>query len=149
LFGLMQAARPPHHNPKTVPSETIFAQTSMPADVKAYLGSACRDCHTNDTVWRFYSRIAPVLWLQSADVWAGRFHVDFSRWDRFTPAQKDDRLKGICDMVRQGKMPLWYYKPLHPDTWFPPKGIAAHVCAWTAAERKKLGVAAAPGSPEM
>jgi len=149
LFGLMQFARTPHDNPRTIPSQTIFAETSMPPDVKAYIGSACRDCHTHDTVWRFYSNFAPVLWLQSADVWAGRFHMDLSRWSQYTPAQKDDRLKGICDLVRKGKMPLWYYKPLHPDTWFPSGTLIDHLCAWTEAERKKLGAPPAAGRPEM
>jgi hypothetical protein len=139
IFGLMQFARPPRNNPRTVASQTIFAQTSMPAGVKSYLGSVCRDCHSHDTVWRFYSNFAPVLWLQAADVWAGRFQMDLSRWGAFTTAQKEDRLKGICNQVREGKMPLSYYKPLHPDTWHLSKTLVDHLCEWTEAERKKLG----------
>jgi hypothetical protein len=42
---------------------------------------ACFDCHSNETVWPWYSNIAPVSWLVYRDVAEGRQHINFSEWD--------------------------------------------------------------------
>ena len=69
---------------------------------------ACRDCHSNETVWPWYSYVAPVSWLVSSDVNEGREHLNVSDWDR--PDQHGDE---AAEMVREGDMPLWFYLPLH------------------------------------
>ena len=43
---------------------------------------ACYDCHSNETVWPWYSNVAPVSWLVYADVKSGRETLNFSEWDR-------------------------------------------------------------------
>ncbi len=39
---------------------------------------ACFDCHSNETVWPAYSRVAPVSWLIQHDVAEGRAVLNFS-----------------------------------------------------------------------
>ena len=114
-FVLMQVIRPEQYNPSIDPAQTIETQTHMPADVANILNRACRDCHTDATVWKWYGNIAPFSWLLIADVNSGRVHMDFSQWSKLSEAQHEDRLKGICDEVQSGGMPLWYYRPLHPE----------------------------------
>jgi len=41
---------------------------------------ACFDCHSNETVWPWYSSIAPVSWLVQRDVDEGREKLNFSDW---------------------------------------------------------------------
>src|SRR6185312_12833385 len=41
----------------------------------------CFDCHSNETVWPWYSSIAPISWLIQRDVNQGRAHLNFSEWD--------------------------------------------------------------------
>ena len=41
---------------------------------------ACFDCHSNETVWPWYSNIAPVSWLVAQDTYEGRDHLNFSDW---------------------------------------------------------------------
>ena len=43
-----------------------------PAEVMTVLERACYDCHSNETVWPAYSRVAPVSWLVARDVQEGR-----------------------------------------------------------------------------
>jgi hypothetical protein len=125
-------------NPRVNPAQTIEAQTQMPKEVADILHRACRDCHTDQTQWYWYSRVAPFSWLTEADVWAGRSHMNLSRWGQFTPEQKDDRLHGMCELLRKGDMPLWYYKPMHyPSAWLSNEDVNT-ICAWTEAERKRL-----------
>jgi len=41
---------------------------------------ACFDCHSNQTVWPWYARIAPFSWLVYDDVVEGRGKLNFSDW---------------------------------------------------------------------
>ena len=52
-----------------------------PPEVQAILRRACFDCHSNETIWPFYSWIAPVSWIMSRDIIGGRQHLNFSKWD--------------------------------------------------------------------
>ncbi|HXQ85142.1 MAG: heme-binding domain-containing protein [Gaiella sp.] len=69
---------------------------------------ACMDCHSNLTVWKWYSNVAPVSWLVYNDVKGGREHVNFSEWDRPQGEAGD-----IVEAVQEGSMPPFQYKPLH------------------------------------
>ena len=70
---------------------------------------ACFDCHSNETVWPWYSNVAPVSWLVQNDVNDGRSHLNFTEWDRPQRHAKD-----VAEQVKEGEMPLWYYLPMHP-----------------------------------
>jgi hypothetical protein len=70
---------------------------------------ACFDCHSNETLWPWYSHVAPVSWLVQDDVNGGRRHLNFSEWNR-----PQDHAVDVAAQVRQGDMPLWFYLPLHP-----------------------------------
>ena len=37
-------------------------------ETRAFAVTACFDCHSNQTVWPWYSNIAPVSWLVQRDV---------------------------------------------------------------------------------
>lgn len=71
---------------------------------------ACFDCHSNETVWPWYSNLAPMSWLVQQDVDKGRRQLNFSEWDR-----PQNEIGEIVPQVQQGKMPLWFYVPLHPS----------------------------------
>ena len=43
---------------------------------------ACYDCHSNETIWPWYSNVAPVSWLVQKDVDQGRDEINFSEWRR-------------------------------------------------------------------
>ena len=80
------------------------------AETRELFFRACRDCHSNETVWPWYSNIAPVSWLVASDVHEGREHFNVSDWDR--PDQEGDE---AAELVEEGEMPLWFYLPLHPE----------------------------------
>lgn len=71
---------------------------------------ACFDCHSNETKWPWYSKIAPVSWLVWYDVEEGRKHLNFSEFDR-----KQKHAEEASTEVMSDEMPLWYYLPLHPE----------------------------------
>lgn len=66
---------------------------------------ACFDCHSNQTVWPWYAKIAPISWLVDNHVTEGRAALNFSEWNK---AQEGASQAG--SVVRDGQMPPWYYK---------------------------------------
>ncbi len=71
---------------------------------------ACFDCHSNETVWPWYSHVAPVSWLLQRDVDEGRSKLNFSEWNK--PQKEADE---AAKEVREGEMPPWFYLPTHPE----------------------------------
>ena len=65
---------------------------------------ACFDCHSNETVWPWYSYIAPISWLIERDVKEGRRELNFSEWNK---AQEE--AGEAANTIRKGSMPPWYY----------------------------------------
>lgn len=76
---------------------------------------ACADCHTNDTTWPWYSRVAPVSWWTIHHVEEGREHLNFSTWGTLAPDRQDHKLEEMVEMVEDGEMPLTSYKVGHPE----------------------------------
>jgi len=68
---------------------------------------ACADCHSNETVWPWYSRIAPVSWFVSG-------HVMKAREDFNVSVPGDIEIDEIVHQIRKGDMPLDSYLWMHP-----------------------------------
>ena len=65
---------------------------------------ACYDCHSNETVWPWYSHVAPASWLIFRDVSKGRRELNFSEWHR-----RQKEAPESAKTVQKGSMPPWYY----------------------------------------
>ncbi len=62
-FVAVQFYRPSQINPPIVAAETLEATTEIPETVAAILKRSCSDCHSNETVYPWYSNISPFSWL--------------------------------------------------------------------------------------
>ena len=74
---------------------------------------ACFGCHSNETVWPWYSRVAPVSWLVRFDVDEGRRELNFSDWR--SGAREGERPDRIGREVAEGSMPPVMFRPAHPE----------------------------------
>jgi hypothetical protein len=125
LFVGAQLVRPARTNPETDPTKVLRA----PANVQAILDRSCRDCHTNDTHWPWYSGITPISFLLTHDVEEGREELSFSQWNAYTPRERDHKLEEICEQVEEGEMPLKPYLLLHPGARLSPADVQT-LCGW-------------------
>jgi len=75
---------------------------------RALAARACFDCHSNETVWPWYSNVAPVSWLVQHDVDEGRQRLNFSEW-----GQGRQRVDEIAAIVLEREMPPSFYLPMH------------------------------------
>jgi hypothetical protein len=62
---------------------------------------ACYDCHSNETVWPWYSNFAPISWLVQKDVDERREELNFSELDL-----SHEEAREVTETVREGEMPL-------------------------------------------
>lgn len=76
---------------------------------------ACFDCHSNETIWPLYSRVAPVSWLVTYDVREGREELNFSRWDVLSPRKLANLGEEIAEVFEEGEMPPRIYTLMHPE----------------------------------
>jgi len=77
-------------------------------ETRALAKQACFDCHSNETRWPAYARIAPVSWLVQHDVNEGRTVLNFSEW-----SHPQEQAKKASEEVVDGDMPPVSYTWLH------------------------------------
>ena len=140
VFVVAQLIPMTRANPPVDPAQAIFARMTVPPEVAGILTRACQDCHSNQTVWPWYSRIAPVSWLTIHDVNEGRGELNFSEWGRYSARRQDRQLKEICEQVERGKMPMPIYTVMHPQAKLTASDQKA-VCEWIGAARKNPAAA--------
>jgi hypothetical protein len=108
-FGAIQLVPVDRTNP---PVET---EVPAPSEVRSVLQRACYDCHSNQTEWPWYSRVAPVSWLIERDVHHAREELNFSTWNRMTAKEQNEAVHEVWEEVEEGEMPPWFYLPPHPE----------------------------------
>ena len=134
LIAGIQLVRPARTNPPTEPSRHLAARVNTPPHVAAILDRSCRDCHSNDTQWPWYSHVAPVSWFVIDHVNHGRSHFNYSEWSKYTAEQASALLKGTCELTQEGAMPLASYVRMHRSARLSAADAAA-LCDWASAAR--------------
>jgi len=93
----------------------IFLNNTIPEEIERMLRTSCYDCHSNETVYPWYSYVAPVSFLVSKDTREGREHLNFSEWESLSKLDKAEALDDFYDEVEAGEMPLKIYPLTHAD----------------------------------
>lgn len=69
---------------------------------------ACADCHSNETVYPWYSYVAPVGWLIAHDTHEGRAELNISENHRI-------ELREMVEVINEGEMPPAIYTVIHSN----------------------------------
>ena len=137
LFVGLQFVRPDFSNPAVVESEALRASAVVPDDVARVLSRSCNDCHSNETVYPWYSKVTPFNWFLADHIDAGRHDLNFSVWNTYSQDKKLRKLDEICEQVEHGYMPLPSYLWIHRDAVLG-TGDAELLCNWTRMERERI-----------
>ncbi len=108
----------------------VESEIPAPEAVRAVLRRACYDCHSNETTWPWYSRIAPASWLVAWDVHEGRRALNFSTWNRLDEKERREAIHEIREEIVEGEMPPLAYLLLHRDAGLTGRDKAA-LEAWS------------------
>jgi hypothetical protein len=139
-FALLQLTNPARTNPPVV--SDLMATDAPPPHVAAMLHAACYDCHSNETRWPWYSRVAPMSWLIANDVKEGRENFNLSDWPNDNPKRAAKRLENMSEEIDNGEMPPKKYTAIHKDARFT-DSQRKELTDWLDAEASRLKALAA------
>jgi hypothetical protein len=123
-------------NPPVRPQHSIDSRLEVTPQVSGMLRRACYDCHSNETRWPWYSRIAPVSWGVTKDVERGRKVLNFSEWNA-KPEVGASMLAASCANLKSGRMPRFPYNLMHPEARLSAAEVETF-CVWSAGEFQRL-----------
>jgi hypothetical protein len=123
------------------PHNTSVDGLRLPPEVAQLVKRSCMDCHSNQTVWPWYSYVAPMSWFVERDVRRGRDRMNLSEWEQYAFKQKQKLLADIASAVKNGEMPLAQYTLVHREARLSDADRDI-VYNWARAERRKMRAAA-------
>jgi heme-binding protein len=116
-------------NPAVDPSKHFYAVQGVPPEVRTVFDRSCKNCHSDETKWPWYSYVAPVSWVIAHDVYDGRKAMNFSHWGDYAASKREDKLEEICEQVTNGEMPDRKYAFFRSDARVTPEERAT-ICQW-------------------
>jgi hypothetical protein len=136
-FFIAQFVRPDRSNPTVVQAETLESSMQIPENVESILTRSCNECHTNNTVYPWYSNITPFNWFLDEHINDGRRHLNFSVWNTYETRRKRRKLEEICEQATGKEMPLPSYLWIHRAAKLSDRDIEI-LCHWTETEKTRL-----------
>ena len=102
-------------NPELEETKDFLLITEAPQEIISIVKSSCYDCHSNHTVWPWYSYVAPVSWVVADHVEHGRKELNFSEWSDYEWKRKDHKLEECLEAIEEGWMPEEGYVKMHDE----------------------------------
>jgi hypothetical protein len=112
---IMQFFRIDKTNPAVNADTNLVQIVSTPEDVQQLLRSACYDCHSFETVYPWYTNIAPVSWWLKQHVNEAREELNFSEWGTYSDKKRTHKIEEMQEALDEEWMPLDSYKLVHGD----------------------------------
>ena len=138
LFVVIQFFRIDKTNPPVDPALDIVNVVKAPVVVSEMLKTSCYDCHSNESIYPWYTNIAPVSWWIKKHINEGRDELNFSEWGNYSARRKDHKLDEIIELVEEEEMPLKSYLIAHGDAKISTEQ-RAKIIEWAKTVREDLG----------
>lgn len=136
-FTGLQFFRPERTNPQINENEVLNASVEVSKEIEAILKRSCNDCHSNATVYPWYSNIAPISWRVVEHIEEARGELNFSKWGTYGKDRQERKLEEICEEVEARNMPHNQYLWIHWDAKLSESDIKS-LCDWSKASIEKL-----------
>jgi mono/diheme cytochrome c family protein len=109
LVLLLLAQLVPYGRDHTNPAVLAEPNWDSPHTRQLFM-QTCGDCHSNETVWPWYTNIAPVSWMIQNHVDEGRSQFNVSAW-----GYQENEAEEAVELYMHGEMPPKSYLPAHPE----------------------------------
>lgn len=136
VFIIAQFFGPEKNEGDITSVDAFYADTNPPEEVKAILGSACVDCHSESSTYPWYNNITPVNYWLAEHITDGKKHFNMSKWNDYSDKKKDHKLDELAEEVGEKEMPLPSYTWTHGDADLSPAQIDA-IVSWVKTTRVK------------
>ena len=138
LFVLIQFyPRPAKNNNPLVTKNDFSVTNTPPASIQNILKRSCYDCHSNNTVYPWYSHIQPVAWWLGDHIFQGKKELNFSEFGTYSLRRKYKKLEEMYGEVKEGVMSLESYTRIHADA-IPNANEKELFLNWVDSETKKM-----------
>jgi hypothetical protein len=129
----------PSGMPENIPDdETSITQSELISDnAMGILKTSCFDCHSNQTEFPWYSKLAPSSWLLADHIIEGKSHLNFSEWGNYSKREMIGLLEEIRGEVETGEMPLKSYLLIHRDAKLDPEDVSI-ISEWAEEASNKI-----------
>ena len=87
----------------------------VPKEISALLKTSCYDCHSNNTVYPWYSKFQPMNMFMSQHIEEGKDKLNLSEFGEYSDRRKKSKLKSMISQIKDDEMPLSSYTLLHWD----------------------------------
>jgi hypothetical protein len=115
ILIIIQFFRIDKTNPE-IDLENDFIEINHPPEViTTIIENSCYDCHSNSTIYPWYSSIAPVSWWIKYHVDEAREELNFSEWGTLKDKQKVHKLEETIEELEEDEMPLNSYTIIHRE----------------------------------
>lgn len=118
---IIQFIQPSHDTTAAISPNDISTVVSIPDNVRFLMKAACYDCHSNNTVYPWYSYFQPIGWLLSDHIRKGRKDLNFSEFADYSVRRKQSRMEEIAEVVGKDEMPLSSYRIMHKNANLSPE----------------------------
>jgi len=112
---IIQFFHPAKNKHAVLPDHSIAALYPVPPAIKEILAVSCNDCHSNNTVYPWYSKLQPVDWWLNDHVKDGKSELNFDEFATYNLRRQYHKLEEVIDQVKKGEMPLNSYTWIHKD----------------------------------
>lgn len=114
-FIVIQFIRPAKNKSEGISNNDITKVYPVPENVQAILKTSCYDCHSNNTLYPWYSQIQPAAWWLNNHIEEGKRELNFSEFASYRIGRQYRKLNEINEQVKEGEMPLDSYLWIHKD----------------------------------
>lgn len=115
LLVLAQFFRINKENPPLQADKDFLTLQKAPEAILSILKTSCYDCHSNQTLYPWYTNVAPLSWWIKHHINEGREHLNFSEWGFYSAEKADHKLEECVEMIQEGEMPMSSYTLIHKE----------------------------------
>ena len=136
-FVTIQFFRPTKNAGEELAANQITAVNQVPQDVQQLLKVSCYDCHSNTTIYPWYSKMQPIAWFLNNHIIEGKKEVNFSEFSTYGTYRRYKKFKEIEKQVKDDEMPIFSYTLIHRDAALSAEQKTALI-NWAVASRKEM-----------
>jgi hypothetical protein len=123
----------------------LFAGAQMPSSVADVVERSCQNCHSERTVWLWYSYVPPISWMVEKDVQQARKQMNLSHWQGYSTEEQMEILARLGAEVRNHQMPVPRYLSIHKEARLSESDVQ-HLYDWSRKERRRLRLNGSPSA---
>lgn len=117
---------PTNSNQSTeVTSSDFIKSNKVPEEVGLMLHISCYNCHSNNTIYPWYSRVQPVGWFLENHINKGKAELNFSEFRTYSVRRQKSKLESMANQIEKNEMPLSSYTLIHRDARLSPESKKA------------------------